>query len=176
MTARLEIGTFTRTSWQYTGGNLRERGLENRFFCVGDLEAWTSWDWFYMEIKNWLIYSPRQSFILSQSCVSTSMWCRSENSQNSRIKRPSYSPDLWLAVVSTNCTWPSRSVLPVLWRSKKLHRFVDDVKRLSVFSTRYSYAVQWVIENGDERGTRHWITNVYPRLYHKTSNFGKRRD
>ena len=51
--------------------------------------------------------------------------------------------------------WPA---LPVLWRSKKLDRFVDSLKR-PVFSTRDSCARK-MGENSDQRWTILWIINV----------------
>ena len=39
----------------------------------------------------------------------------------------------WLSLVSINGTRPGWPALPVLWRSKKLDRFVDRLKRWPVF-------------------------------------------
>ena len=53
--------------------------------------------------------------------------------------------------------WPA---LPVLWRSKKLDRFVDSLKRWSVFSTRNSYATRKIGESSGQRWIILWIINV----------------
>ena len=49
---------------------------------------------------------------------------------------------LWLSLVSINGTRPGWPALLVLWRSKKLDRFVDSLERWPVFSTRDSYATR----------------------------------
>ena len=53
--------------------------------------------------------------------------------------------------------WPA---LPVLWRSKKLNRFVDSLKRWPIFSTWDSYATRKMGESSSQRWTILWIINV----------------
>ena len=67
---------------------------------------------------------------------------------------------LWLSLVSINGTRPGWPALPVLWRSKKLDRFVDSLKRWPVFSTRDSYATRKMGESSGQRWTILWIINV----------------
>ena len=63
---------------------------------------------------------------------------------------------LWLSLVSINGTRPGWPALPVLWRSKKLDRFVDSLKRWPVFS----YATRKMGESSGQRWTILWIINV----------------
>ena len=58
---------------------------------------------------------------------------------------------LWLSLVSINGTRPGWPALPVLWRSKKLDRFVDSFKRWPVFSMQDSYATRKMGESSDQR-------------------------
>jgi len=67
---------------------------------------------------------------------------------------------LWLSLVSINDTRSSWPALPVLWRSKKLDRFVHSFKRWPVFSTRDSYATRKMGESNGQRWTILWIINV----------------
>ena len=56
---------------------------------------------------------------------------------------------LWLSLVSINGTRPGWPALTVLWRSKKLDRFVDSLKRWPVFS----YATRKMGESSGQRWT-----------------------
>ena len=66
---------------------------------------------------------------------------------------------LWLSLVSINDTRPGWPAFPVWWRSKKLDRFADSLKR-PVFSTRDSYATRKMGESSGQRWTILWIINV----------------
>ena len=64
---------------------------------------------------------------------------------------------LWLSLISINGTRPGWLALPILWRSKKLDRFVYNLKRWPVFSTRDSYATRKMGESSGQRWTILWI-------------------
>ena len=56
--------------------------------------------------------------------------------------------------------WPGWPALSVLWRNKKLDRFMDSLKRWPVFSTRDLYATRKMGESSGQRWTILWIINV----------------
>ena len=82
---------------------------------------------------------------------------------------------LGLSLVSINGTHPGWPALLVLWRSKKLDRFVNRFKRWPVFSTRDSYAARKVGESSGQRWSILCIINVWPVYYNKASNFEEKK-